>query len=70
MFGMCGKWCHISACHKHREADTELYERIRKKSRKRKGTSASGIPAAKRTKSVPNNDEKKDLENQLEKARL
>ena len=52
----------------HHEVDTELYERIRKESRKRKGSSASGPFAAKRSKSVP--AEEKDLENQLKKAHL
>ena len=38
----CGETGHVSACHRHHEADNELYERIRKESRKRKGSSASG----------------------------
>ena len=59
----------MSARHKHHEVDTELYEHIHKESRKRKGSSASGPSAAKRSKSVPPEDNK-DLENQLEKARL
>ena len=49
--------------------DTELYEHICKESRKRKGSSASGPSAAKRSKSVPP-EENKDLKNQLEKASL
>ena len=52
------------------QADTELYERIRKESRKRKGASASCTLAAKCSKSVPTDYEKKDLKHQLENARL
>ena len=65
----CGEKGHISARHKHHDADTELYECIRKESRKRKGSSASGPSTAKCSKSVPP-EENKDLENQLEKALL
>ena len=65
----CGETGHVSACHKHHEADTELYECIRKESRNRKGSSASGLSSAKKSKPAPKEDPK-DLENQLEKARL
>ena len=64
-----GEMGHVSVRHKHHEADRELYECIRKESRKRKGSSASGPSVAKRSKSVPP-EESKDLKNQLKKARL
>ena len=49
----------------------ELYDRIRKESRKRKrkGSSASGPSSAKKSKPASKEDNK-DLKNQLEKARL
>ena len=56
----CGMKGHVSARHKHHEADTELYERIRKVSRRRKGSSASGPSATKCSKSV--SPEEKDFE--------
>ena len=49
--------------------DNDLYDRIRKESRKRKGSSASGPPSAKKSKPAPKEDQE-DLENQLEKARF
>ena len=55
----------MQACHKHHKADNDLYDRIRKESRKKMGSSAS----AKKPKPAPKEDPK-DLENQLEKARL
>ena len=61
----CGEEGHVSARHKHHEADTELYE----ESRKQKGSSASGPSASKCSKSV-SPEESKDLENQPEKAHL
>ena len=59
----------MQARHKHHEADNDLYNRIRKESRKRKGSSASGPSSAKKSKPAPKEDAKY-LENQLEKARL
>ena len=56
---------HVQARHKHHEADNDLYDRIRKESRKRKGSSASGPSSAKKSKPAPKEDNK-DLENQLE----
>ena len=50
---------------KHHEADNDLYDLIRKESRKRKGYSASGPSSAKKSKPAPKEDPK-DLENQLE----
>ena len=69
MCAKCGEIGHVSARHKHHKADTELYEHIRKESKKRKRSSASGPSAGKRSKSAPLEDNK-DLENLLEKARL
>ena len=65
----CGKTGHVSARHKHHKADMELYKRIRKESRKRKGSSASGPSSDKKSKPAPKEDAK-DFKNQLEKARL
>ena len=65
----CDKTEHIQACHKHHETDNDLYERICKESRKRRGSSASGPSSAKKSKPAPK-EGPKDLKNQLEKARL
>ena len=63
-----GNTARATFTYKHHEADTELYDRIRKENRRRKGSSASGPSSAKKSKPAPKED--KDLENQLEKARL
>ena len=65
----CGETGHVQARHKRHEADNDLYDCIRKQSRKRKGSSASGPSSANKPKPAPKEDPK-DLENQLEKARL
>ena len=69
MCAKCGETGHVQSRHKHHEADNDLYDRIRKESRKRKGSSASRPSSAKKSKPAPKEDPK-DLENQLEKARL